>query len=129
MIQDNELKCKTINVVFIGVLRLTLGEHCEEQENVQKAITIGIKFFKKKIISCVLYFFHYRLSLLCHPRPPPHCCPWSFFLVARSLHSHSSSRAVRLLSVYESVSMLLVSSVCSLGGIKFCSVLFQNTNK
>ena len=56
MIQDNELKCKTINVVFIGVLRLTLGEHCEEQENVQKAITIGIKFFKKKLfLLCCIF--------------------------------------------------------------------------
>ena len=38
----------------------------------------------------------------------------SFFLIAQSLHSLTLTLAVILLSIYESVSVLLLSSVCSL---------------
>ena len=72
-----------------------------------------------KIVYFLLYIVHYYLTPL-YPASPKiitlffvSMSPFSFS--AQCLHSqHPSSRAVSLFSIYESVSVLLVSSVCSL---------------
>ena len=71
-------------------------------------------FFFLKII----VFFHYHLVSLC---PPPPCNHHTivpvhepFFLFVRSLHPLPSCTLSCHLALYESLSILLVSSVCSL---------------
>ena len=69
----------------------------------------------------MIVFFHYHLALLyipplCSHHTVVHVHESLFLFFALSLHPLSSPRliAVSLLSIYESVSILLDSSVCSL---------------
>ena len=74
-----------------------------------------IYFFK---IYTLLYFFHYHLLPLYTPPPSNHHTivhvHESFFLFAQSLHPLTTPTSCHLFSIYKSVSVSLVSSVCSL---------------
>ena len=78
-------------------------------------IPLSHSFFK----IFLLFYFPLSFSPLIIPSPlqSPHCCPcpWVFFPFTQSLHSLACPPfAVSLLSIYESVSILLATSVCSL---------------
>ena len=63
-----------------------------------------------------IVFFPLPLSPLIPPSPlqSPHCCPWILFPFFSMPPPYFPTFAVILLSIYEFVSILLVSSACSL---------------
>ena len=67
-------------------------------------------FFKN--FYCI--FFHYHLVPLYHPPRSPQCCPRPWVLYPFCSIPPPLSLAGVLLSIHESVSILLVTSVCSL---------------
>ena len=119
-----------VELIIVGGRRqklhgLTLGTSII-QSSWHWANTLSLFFFFLGGCTFLLYFFPlpfnpFMFSSLQHS---PHCCmcPWVLFLFAQSLHTLPAPSTFPPIlgchpALYESVSILLVSSVCSLDSI------------
>ena len=106
--------------LFIKFIQVTLVNKIIEVSGVQFYNTSSehcIMCLPPQVKSpCIPMYPPIPSSTLLHPSPSqqsPHCCPypWAFFLFAQSLHLTTQPPAPNsLLSIYESVAILLISS-------------------
>ena len=140
VLSDTVTKCNLNDIYTSTFIALKNWKHLQyhnkefvkqfmlQWNNVQSGNVMTLKDVQDTLF--FIAFFHYHLSTL-YPLPPPsipsplqrpHCClcPWVLSLFSLLLNTSipnpqpPTPRAVSLLCSYESVSILLVSSVCSL---------------